>query len=255
MEQIIYEQPLNELVRVSLRLEHIFRQLNSLITQPDSPQITRLIIRLMTDAINILNRPDYKTKLSKEFERYISVLSKLHADPNVNQEALDATLTQLKHYKNYLISIQGKIAQNLRTDEFLTGIRQSLSIPGGDSCIDNPSYTHWLNQPIEMHKIQINSWLEKLTETFNAVTLLLDIIRKSSNTNERIAEKGFYHEALDAQSPCQLIRVALPKDMMLYPEISAGRHRITIRFIVPNITAHPQQTNENVTFALTKCVI
>ncbi len=255
MESIIYEQPLNELVRVSLRLEHILRQLNSLTTQPDSPQTTRLIMRLMTDAINILDRPDYKTKLSKEFERYISILSKLHADPNVNQEALDSTLVQLKHYKNYLISIQGKIAQNLRNNEFLTGIRQALLIPGGDSCIDNPSYTHWLNQPIEMHQIQINSWLEKLTEPFNAVTLLLDIIRKSSKARERITEKGFYHETLDAQSPCQLIRVALPKDTMLYPEISAGRHRITVRFIAPNIIARPQQTNKNVTFALTKCII
>jgi len=255
MEQIIYEQPLNELVRVSLRLEHILQQLNTLNQQPDSPQNTRLIMRFMTDAVNILDRPDYKTKLSKEFERYITVLNPLHNDAKVDQKALHSTLTQLKQYKNYLIDTQGKIAQKLRTNEFLTSIRQSLSIPGGDGCIDTPSYCYWLHQTNEHQKTQINRWLEELTNIRQAISLLLDIIRKSSGPQENLAMKGFYHESLDAQLPCQLIRIALPKEIPLYPEISAGRHRFTIRFITPDIHGRPKQTNQNIRFALTKCIL
>jgi cell division protein ZapD len=255
MEQIIYEQPLNELVRVSLRLEHILQQLDTLTTQSDSSQNTSLIIRLMTDAINILDRPDYKTKLSKEFERYITVLNPLHNDAKVDQEALNFTLTELQQYKNYFISTQGKIAQNLRINEFLTNIRQSLLIPGGDSCIDTPGYWHWLHQTGKNQKAQVNRWLNELTNIRRAISLLLGIIRKSSKPHENLAIKGFYHESLDAQLPCQLIRVALPKKTPLYPEISAGRHRFTIRFIIPSINAHPKQTDQDIRFALTKCIL
>ncbi|MGD9152508.1 MAG: cell division protein ZapD [Gammaproteobacteria bacterium] len=256
MESITYEQPLNELVRVSLRLEHILQQLNALTTsQPTSIQITRSIIRLMIDAINILDRPDFKTKLSKEFDRHITVLHRLHTDPKVNQATLNTTLTQLKQYKNHLITTQGKIAQNLRANEFLTTIRQSLLSPGGDGCIDNPGYFYWLNHPAESHQIQIDAWLAELAEIRQAINLLLNIIRNSSKAHDRIAKQGFYHETLDPQLPYQLIRVTLPKEVIFYPEISAGRHRMTIRFIIPDVTDHPKQTNENVKFALTKCIL
>ena len=255
MESIIYEQPLNELVRVTIRLEHILQQLDTITNQTDSLQTTRLIIRLMIDTINILDRPDFKTKLSKEFDRYITVLHRLHSDPKVNQTTLSTTLTQLKQYKNYLITTQGKMAQKLRKNEFLSTIRQSLLIPGGDSHIDNPGYFYWLNQSTESHQTQLNAWLAELTEIRQAAHLLLNIIRNSSKAYDRTAEQGFYHESLDSQLPYQLIRVTLPKGTMLYPEISAGRHRMTIRFIVPNVTDHPKQANENVKFALTRCVI
>lgn len=255
MEQIIYEQPLNELVRVSLRLEHILRQLDTLNQQPDLPQNIRLIMRFMIDAINILDRPDYKTKLSKEFERFITVLNLLHNDANVDQETLNSTLAKLKQYKNYLIGTQGKIAQKLRANEFLTSIRQSLLIPGGDSCIDAPGYYYWLHQNGEHQKTQINRWLEELTNIRQAISLLLNIIRKSATSQENLAIKGFYHESLDAQLPCQLIRIALPKKISLYPEISAGRHRFTIRFIIPSIHARPKQTDQDIKFALTKCIL
>jgi len=209
----------------------------------------------MTDAINILDRPDYKTKLSKEFERYITVLNPLHNDAKVDQETLNSPLTQLKRYKNYFISTQGKIAQNLRTNEFLTSIRQSLLIPGGDCCIDTPGYCYWLYQTGENQQTQINRWLGELANIRQAITLLLNIIRKSSKPHENLAVKGFYHESLDAQLPCQLIRIALPKKTPLYPEISAGRHRFTIRFIIPSINAHPKQTDQDIRFALTKCIL
>lgn len=255
MESIIYEQPLNELVRVSLKLEHILQQLDAMAAQPKHIQTTRLIVRLMVDAINILDRPDFKTKLSKEFDRYTTVLYRLRTDPKVNQETLNTTLTQLKQCKNYLITTQGKIAQGLRTNEFFATIRQSFLSPGGDGCIDNPGYFYWLNQPIESHWAQVDAWLAELTEIRQATNLLLNIIRNSSKALDRIAKQGFYHETLDPQLPYQLIRVTLPKETSFYPEISAGRHRMTIRFIIPGVTEHPKQTNENVKFALTKCVI
>jgi cell division protein ZapD len=254
MAYIIYEQPLTELVRVSLRLEHLFKQLD-IVFKLNAKQATQFIIQIMVDIINMLDRTDLKSKLSKEFERYLTIFSRLHSFPNVSQETLNVTLYELKKFKDHFITTEGKIAQNLRNNEFLRSIRQGLLSPGGDSCIDVPAYHYWLNLSDEIHKKQIKIWLSEFKEIREAISLLLRIIRNSSEAQEHIADSGFYHTALNPQNPCQLIRVALSNTLILYPEISASRHRINIRFVIPSIESRPQQTSENIRFKLTKCAI
>jgi cell division protein ZapD len=53
-----------------------------------------------------------------------------------------------------------------------------------------------------------------------------------------------------------MIRVTLPRSATLYPEISAGRHRFTIRFMRPSEgAARPVQTDEDIEFGLQRCII
>lgn len=254
MGNIIFEQPLTELARVSLRLDHLFKQLDTL-SHLNSEKTTQFTVRVIIDIINILDRTDLKSKLSKEFDRYITIFSRLHSFPNVSQETLNVTLFELKKCKEHFISIKGKIAHSLRTNEFLTIIRQGLLSPGGDSNIDTPEYYYWLKLPPEIHKKQISTWLKEFKEIREAITLLLKIIRNGSEPTNCIANKGFYHATLNTQPPCKLLRVSFSKSLQLFPEISAGRHRMSIRFIVPNVEAHSQQTENDVNFKLTICNI
>ena len=58
------------------------------------------------------------------------------------------------------------------------------------------------------------------------------------------------------RSGCQLVRVMLPRDSDLFPEISGGKHRFTVRFLhQPDFTARPQQTAADVEFAMQCCGI
>lgn len=256
-KDIIYEQPLNELVRVSLRLEHLFFQLNTCLSATDSDNHTQTVVRLIIDILNILDRPDLKSKFSKEFNRFIAVFSKLQTStsPDISQDKLAETLDQLKYLNSHFLNTPGKIAQLLRDTEFLLNLRQNLMSPGGDSNIDAPCYYYWLNQSADTHQKRIQQWLKTFTEIQTAVALLLNIVRNSSEPRKIIAEKGFYHESLDPQISCQLIRVALPKSAKIYPEISAGRHRMSIRFVIPDLDRRPRQTPEDVKFKLTLCII
>jgi cell division protein ZapD len=252
---IIYEQPLNELIRVCLRLEHLFKQLDVFLQNPNTDIQIQTIIRLTMDILNTLDRPDLKSKLSKEFNRHVTTFLRLKKNPGIDKNKLADTLKELQRLKNYFINTQGKIAQPLRTNEFLTNIRHSLLSPGGDSCIDAPGYFYWLNLPIKTRQKQICVWLSEFQEIRSAIELLLQIVRNSSEPQELIAEKGFYYETLSSKSPCQLIRVAIPKKTKLFPEISVSRYRINVRFIVPCTESHPKQTDKNIKFQLTKCVL
>ena len=103
--KIIYEQPLNELLRVSLRLEHLFHQLDN--CQPEqisTPQHSRTIIKLIIDLLNLLDRPDLKFKLSQEFNRLMSTFSRLQRAPEISHKMLNNTLERLQQLMNgYLI--------------------------------------------------------------------------------------------------------------------------------------------------------
>ncbi|OGT06421.1 MAG: hypothetical protein A2103_03715 [Gammaproteobacteria bacterium GWF2_41_13] len=254
-KEIIYEQPLNELIRVIIRLEHLLNQLAFYLSST-SDRHTQTIMQLIIDLLNLLDRPDLKSKLTQEFTRLTTVLTQIPPSPSpINRKTLIAQIGELKRLSQYFLRTPGKIAQVLRENEFLASLRQYLMSPGGDSCIDAPHYFYWLNQSAETHQKQIQTWMKHAEEIQHATTLLLKIVRDSAEPVETVAINGFYHASLDPQASVQLIRVTLPTDEKLYPEISAGRHRISVRFVIPDMAKRPTQTKKDVSFKLTKCVI
>ncbi len=252
---IYYEQPLRELVRVCVRLEHLFNQIDVYLATPNMASHTQTLIALITNVLNLLDRPDLKSKISKEFNNHIAKFSRLESLPQISQEKLQDTLKQLKHLAVHFLNMPGKIGQSLRDNEFLAAVRQNLLSPCGGNCIDSPAYFYWIHRAPEVREQQIHLWLKTFDEVRHAVRLLLDIIRHSAEPQQYIAEKGFYHKVLDHQIPYQLLRVALSTDDEVYPKISAGRHRMSIRFLVPSMTGHAIQTPKDISFQLTKCVV
>ncbi len=240
---------------MSLRLEMLFQQVDLCLKSPNFDDHIQTLMKLMIDILNVLNRPDLKSKLTIEFNRFIEYFNRLEKIPEVSHETLKQTIKQLKYLLTHFLNTPGKIGQHLRSSEFIALMRQNLMSPGGDSHFDAPYYYCWLQQPEKNHQEQIKKWLSSFDEIHEAINLLLSIIRHSSEPRKLIAEKGFYHETLNPQASIQLICVAFPKKIKLYPEISAGRHRMSIRFVIPNIEARPRQTTDDVSFQLTLCTV
>jgi len=126
--------------------------------------------------------------------------------------------------------------------------------PGGGCSFDAPGYHYWLQQPPTERTAQLTFWLGSLKTIRLAVELSLRLIRQSSAPQLRIAHEGFYQAALDPQLPCQLIRVALSHNAGVYPEISVGRHGLSIRFNTLSLNERPSQAHEDVKFQLICCV-
>lgn len=249
---IIYEQPLNELIRVCLRLEQLFLQIDHQITDT-SHFGTRNMIAAIIVVLQLLDRPDLKAKLAKELSHQMSLLARLANTPEIDKTKLQALLKQLDELGRCFIESSGKLGQGLREVELLNTLRLHLATPGGGCSFDIPVYYCWLQQPAEKRVALIKEWLKEFTNVRLANELILKLVREESKIQLKSAANGFHQELLDPQTNLRMVRVMVPSDIAAYPEISIGRHFLSIRYFVPSILTRPVQYQHTVNFKLAYC--
>jgi cell division protein ZapD len=246
---ITYEQPLNELIRVLLRLEYLFNQLDHQIDD-DSILGSRNTVSSIINLLHLLDRPDLKAKLAKELGHHASNLMRLENTPQIDQDKLQQLLQQLDELIRCFIDSNGKIAQNLREVELLNSLRLHLSTAGGGCSFDIPIFHFWLQQPKDYRQQIFKNWLTEFESVRTAANLILQLIREGSKSQQKTADHGFYQELLDPQLNLRLLRVTIPHGISAYPEISVGRHFLSIRFYAPSVKDRPTQYPNNISFWL-----
>lgn len=251
-DRIIYEQPLNEIIRVCLRLEQLFQQIDHQL-HDTSMLGTRNVITFIINALHLLDRPDLKAKLAKELAHHQANLTRYSNSPDVDGDKIHHLTQQLDDLSRILIDSSGKIGHRLRDIELLNMLRLHLASPGGGCGFDIPLFHYWLEQPVEVRTATLNDWLGDFAQVRSAVTLVLDLVRKNGKTEEKIAIHGFHQELLDPQSNLRLMRIFLERATPAYPEISVGRHFLSVRFFAPDIEKRPGQFTDNLTFSLIYC--
>ena len=255
-QNIIYEQPLNERIRIFLRLEFLFAQAAHHL-RGTSEWDSRSTLNSMLDILSIFGRTDLKTEVLKELERHASTLARLQLNPGIDRPRLEQVLKELEGLSHKLHKASGgPIAADLRKNEFLGSIQQRTAIPGGTCDFDLPSYHFWLQQPPAERTRDLAGWLGRFEVIAQAIQLILRLIRDSAELKPATAETGFFQKNLDANHPCQLVRVAVSRDIPYYAEISGGRHRFTVRFLESSWQdGHIRQATRDVAFQLGCCVI
>lgn len=249
---IIYEQPLNEIIRVCLRLEQLFQEIDHQLNDL-SVLGTRNIVSYIINVLHLLERPDLKAKLAKELSHHLSNLSRYSKLPDIDASKLAGLTQQLEEHSRILISSSGRIGHRLRDIELLNSLRLHLASPGGGCSFDTPLYHYWLQQSTEARQATIVDWLSDFAQIRSAATLVLDIVRKNAKIEEKTAIHGFHQELLDPQSNLRMIRIGINHDLATFPEFSVGRHFLSIRFFSPDIEQRPVQYGENLNFWLAYC--
>lgn len=254
-DQLIFEQPLNERVRTLLRLEHLFNQYHQHLSHT-SDWDTHSAVRAILDILSMLGRGDIKRETIKELERQNVNLQSFVEIPGINHGRLTDIIEEQKKCLQELHNIGGNIGHELLQNELLNAIRQRLSMPGGLCDFDLPVYSHWLNQPYEKRHDVLQNWFAPFETLNKAVNLILKVIRDSTDAIDEVAETGFYQKNLDPNLSCLIIRVILPAHPTVFPEISAGKHRFTIRFLNVCDPAHrPEQNKQDIEFKLACCIV
>ena len=249
-ETIIYEQPLNEIIRVCLRLEQLFQQVDHQLNDL-SDLGARNLITFIINILQILDRPDLKAKLAREISHHLTNLRRYGNAPDIDARKLDALTTQLEKLSSSLIESSGKIGHRLRDIELLNTLRMHLASPGGGCSFDIPMFHYWLQQPSDIRKESILDWLSDFNEVREGVTLVLEIVRNNGKVQEKTAIHGFYQELLDPQSNLRMIRISIAADSHAFPETSVGRHFLSVRFFTPNIYQRAEQFTGNLPFSIT----
>lgn len=223
---ILFEHPLNEKMRTWLRMEFLLQQLESL-RSLDSITNALTFFRTASDLIDVLERGEVRTELLKELERQQQKLL-LWADvPGVEMSLVDSLREQLKSRAAVLISAP-RIGQSLKDDRLISVIRQRLSIPGGYCSFDLPALHTWLHQPKELRKQHINNLLSSMAPLNQSLTIILDLIRQSCPLRPQISLNGFFQDNAEG---ADLLRLRLPLEPQLYPQISGHKTRYAIRFL------------------------
>lgn len=252
---ISYEQPLNERVRTLLRLEQLmgrFRHHAALNTPWDS----HCALTTLIEIFNLTTRWDLKRDVMKELERQHANLSRLSADPAVDQGRLEGIVARQRELIDRLHAMTGQLGQHLKNNDFLNSVRQRSALPGGTCDFDLPTYHHWLARPWEERRAQMQEWIGPYDQVQEAIDLILQLVRESVPPQAKVARKGFYQQNLDPSQPYQMIRIDLPAGAEYFPEISAGKHRFTVRFLVqPDLDSRARQTSADVHFELRCCAL
>lgn len=252
---VVYEQPLNERIRNCLRLEHLFLSIESGL-QSGSEWHTRDALARMLDICDFMVRTDIKGELIKELERDLSFFSTLRDNPGVNPKALDDTLTAINGVLVKLKPTDYQPGAKLRNDELINQIRQRINIPGGTCNFDVPALHYWLNLEQGQRTGQLQEWMKDLKIVERAAGTILSLIRESSSPKMVTATSGLFQQQMDTATQCQLVRVVMPSNATVFPEISGGKHRFTVRFYEQMKTAvRPVQSSEDVRFELQCCGI
>lgn len=253
-KKIIYELPLNERIRIFLKLEDLFEQMLHF-SEFDDEWNNRAELSCLLNILAIASRADLKAEITKEIDRHIKSLAIFSNSPNVDRDKLGQTIKHLHHLNSQIIAGVGRIDQKLTTVELLKCLSQRNNIPGGTCDFDIPSYHFWLNQPLSYRREQIKSWTENLTSIQQAIHLLLQFVRHSASPAQVTAYSGFYQQNINKHQSVPLIRVSVETSSPYFAEISGGKHRFTVRFMEPRETDRAIQTSLDINFSLHLCQI
>lgn len=252
--QILYEQPLNEKVRVQLRLEHYFSLLAHYQQGPTASDTQAAILSLI-EILAILERNDIRSEVFKELERQIQALSRLLDTPSVDKARLDKILERLSISSQILYKSPSKFSFEMRDNELLTSIRQRAAISSGTCSLDLPAYHYFLNQPQSVRFQLLSRWIDEFNPLKEGIHLLLSLLRTSALFESKEAENGVFQKALDPQNPCQLLRIRVPGKAAVFPEVSGNKHRVNVRFLTFPENGRARQITENQDFEISFCTI
>jgi cell division protein ZapD len=248
---IVYEYPFNERIRTLLRLEDLYEKFKFFVNQ-EHPLQHHVALATIFDMLEVAGRADLKSDLLQELERQKQSLMSYRSNPAVVAETLDAVLAELDTVSNALAKAQGKTGQNVRDNEWLMSIRGRTIIPGGACEFDLPSYYAWQQRPAQQRYADIVNWFAPLAPLFDALALVLRLLRDSGGPVKMIASAGSYQQMLQGKV-YQMLRLSIDDSLGAIPEISANKYMLWVRFTSQGGDLKPKPLEDDVPFELTLC--
>lgn len=247
-----YDYPFNERIRTLLRVEDLFTKLLHNVEAGHEVHHHCALLTLL-QILDVVDRTELKLDLLQELDRQKSVMLLLKGNPAIAPQKLDSILGDINNATDALRAETSKLGQTLRTNEWLMSIKQRAGIPGGVCEFDVPSYHYWLGLGEVKRREDFKTWLAPLLPMYSAIGIILHILRGSGATTRLVADSGAYQQMLGGAKPAQMLRIEIADDLSCFPEVSANKYAINIRFNELDSTQKLQKYDADVKFALTLC--
>jgi cell division protein ZapD len=246
----LYENPCNERVRTLLRVEYLFDRL-FFFSRGEDAHCHQIAMTTLFDLLDVCERADVRTAVLQDLDRHRASLSALREHPGVDARMLDQLLRDIQDAAGALAG-QGRIGQCLRDNEWLASLRGRVTVPGGSSPVDVPSYYAWQLKPPEQRTRDLQGWIAPFLPLHRVVALILRLLREAGEAQDQVAPQGAYQEMLGGKT-FQLLRVWVDPALRVFPEISANKYVIWVRFSTQDNELKPQPVGRDIRFRLARC--
>ncbi|HQN64103.1 MAG TPA: cell division protein ZapD [Methylophilus sp.] len=247
-----YEFPFNERIRTLLRVEDLFKKVllnvEAALTQHHHSALVYLF-----QTMDIIDRIDIRVDLLQELDKQKLAMQNLRGNPVIAEKMLESIIDEIDSAAQALRQDSNRLGQHIRDNEWITSIRQRSLIPGGLCEFDIPSYHHWLNHDDARRKADFEGWLAPLMPMHKAIQTILHILRGSGASTQRQAQHGFFQQMLGGAKPAQMLRVEIDDNCPCFPEVSANKYAINVRFYGMDYVQKPKQCEHDVDFVMTLC--
>jgi cell division protein ZapD len=247
---ILFEYPFNERVRALMRLESLFDRM-MFFARPGDPKLHQVAISALFDLLDATERTDMKGSVLQDLERQRTVLMGLRDHPGVEAKTLNAMLNEIERVAANL-NAAGKTGQTLRENEWLASLRGRLAVPGGGTQVDMPSFHAWQYRPEIERCADLQHWMSSLMPLQEGISIVLNLLRESGQSETAVAPLGAYQQML-AGKVYQLLRVWIDESACTFPEISANKYMVWIRFASQGGDQKPQAMTRDIPFKMALC--
>lgn len=247
-----FEYPFNERVRAWMRLEYLLDRL-LFFSAPGDPRMHQVAVNTLFDVLDVTERTDVKGGVMQDLERQKLTLQGLQDHPGVNAEALKNIINEIDQTAASM-SRQGRTGQVLRENDWLTSLRGRLAVPGGGTQVDMPSFHAWQCRDEARRCADLQQWAEPLMPLHQGIGLVMRLLRGSGESEEVLATDGAFQKMLGGKS-YQLLRVWLDPDLDVFPEMSANKYMVWVRFSEQDGESKPQPTQKDVPFRYSLCAL
>jgi cell division protein ZapD len=249
---ILFEYPFNERVRALMRLESLFDRM-MFFARPGDPKLHQVALSALFDLLDATERTDMKGSVLQDLERQKNVLTSLKDHPGVEVKTLNAMLLEIERAATNL-NAAGKTGQALRENEWLTSLRGRLAVPGGGTQVDMPSFHAWQFRPEIERCADLQYWMSSLMPLQAGIAIVLRLLRESGQAENAIAPQGAYQQMLSGKV-YQLLRVWMDDSVHAFPEISANKYMVWIRFASQDGEQKPHAVVRDIPFKMALCTL
>lgn len=247
---ILFEYPCNERIRSLLRVEHLFDRL-FFFAEGEDVRHHQVSLATLFELLDISERSDLRGAIVQDLERQRGALAALRQHPGVDESRLNAMLDEIQKVYTEL-GAQGRVGQNLRDNEWLASLRGRLAVPGGSSPVDMPSFFSWQLKDYEERSRDLRDWIAPFMPLYRGLALILRLLRDSGDVRDMMARDGAYQEMLGGKT-YQLLRVWVDGARRVFPEMSANKYLIWVRFASQGADLKPQPVGVDIPFRMACC--
>lgn len=251
----VYEQPLNERMRLFMRLESMFTQMKNF-HHADEYYSIQLFLDALFDVLDFLHRYEIRSEIIKELQRYRNALERGTLSLEAQQDRADDLIEKIDFSLKEAHELNFNTISALRENELLNSMRQRNFNQSGNCLFEVPAYQFWLIKQSNRDNPFLVRCYEMFHPIIRAIVLILRIVRNSARMETVCADSGMYLRSLNSQMRNQMIRIHMAAQDTVFPRISGDKHRFAVRFLAQDSPeCRAEQSQVSLCFGVQICAI